>query len=64
MRDTIVLDAVKPPDESFCKEHNVGIQEDHSYRHIFIDPLLALKMGLVSLAKFGALDDFLKWVRS
>ena len=28
-----------------------------------IDPLLAFKMGLVSLVKFGVLDEFLKWVR-
>lgn len=29
-----------------------------------IDSSLALKMGFVSLFKFGVLDDFLKWVRS
>lgn len=31
---------------------------------IFLNSSLAFKMGLISLAKFGVLPDFLEWVRS
>jgi hypothetical protein len=46
------------------KEHEVA-RSDHLYEsRPRIDPSLAFRMGLVSLAKFGVLDESLKWVRS
>lgn len=39
-------------------------QSGKSKKPLSFHPSLAFKMGLVSLARFGVLHDFLKWARS
>lgn len=51
-------------EETELKE-NDGTRSDHLCEsRPLIDPSLAFRMGLVLLARFGVLDDFLRWVKS
>lgn len=60
--DRVAMLEIKEDDMSLPADRARKSKVSHSLP--MIDPLLVFKMGLVSLAKFGALDDFLKWVRS
>ena len=54
----------KVQEETERKEYD-GAWSDHLHEfRPLIDPSLVFRMGLVSLARFGALNDFLKWARS
>jgi hypothetical protein len=54
----------KLQEETERKEQEVA-QSDYLHEsRPLIDPSLAFRMGLVSLARFGVLGDFLRWVKS
>lgn len=55
---------VEVKDAAEQKEADPTVPDNPHQNNPIIDQSLALKMGLVSLARFGVLDDFLKWLRS